>query len=116
MKYIEGGATNKEAALLAGITEETFYQWKRTKPEFSESLKKAEVKRKIRLTALIIDAAKKTWQAAAWYLERVYHDEFAKKEIREHEGKVSAIAKLVERFKKEKDESTGSRKETEEGD
>lgn len=40
---LEQGMTKKDAAILSGITEETFYQWMK-KPEFSESVELAESK------------------------------------------------------------------------
>jgi len=83
--HIELGVSNKDACQLADISEETLYKWIKEKPEFSERIKKAVSKRKQRLTALILKAGEKTWQAAAWYLERVHNKEFAKREIREHE-------------------------------
>lgn len=112
-KFIKGGAFNKDAATMAGIHEDTFYEWMK-KPEFSESIKKAEAERKVGLINRIVAASKDTWQAAAWYLERVYHDEFSKKEIREHDVRESVIAKLASAFKK-KDDGKGSSGETKEG-
>ena len=78
---VESGASNKEAALLCDISEETFYQWQRPKlktgeinpeyhPEFPELLKKANIKRRVAMVNRILIAANKSWQAAAWYLER----------------------------------------------
>lgn len=75
-KYISEGSSNKDAALLAEISEETFYAWQRSKLEFSESIKKAEAERKRHLIDIVFKAAEKQWTAAAWYLERVYPEEF----------------------------------------
>jgi len=83
--YIRAGNSYKDSATLVDISEETFYQWKK-KPEFSEAIKKAETTCKARNIAIIQKAAEKTWQAAAWWLERKYHDEFALKEIKELQG------------------------------
>ncbi|MDD2496476.1 MAG: helix-turn-helix domain containing protein [Tissierellia bacterium] len=77
---IKKGLSNKDAAICMGISESTFYQWQIEKPEFSESLKKAEMERKLFLITKIFDASNKSWQAAAWYLERTYPDEFGKQE------------------------------------
>ena len=85
-KWLRGGNSQKDSAILSGITEETFYQWMK-KPEFSESIKKAEQECKARNIALVLKAGEKSWQASAWYLERRYHDEFALKNIEEHQGK-----------------------------
>jgi hypothetical protein len=56
------------------------------KPEFSEAIKKAETDCKSRNIGIIQSAAIRTWQAAAWFLERRYHDEYALKNIEEHQG------------------------------
>jgi transposase len=63
---IGGGLTNIEVAQYMGISESTFYQWQQTYPEFSESLKKAKIKRKLTLLDVVFKASEKSWQAAAW--------------------------------------------------
>lgn len=91
-KHIENGVLNKDAALLCDIGESTFYEWLREKdadgkdnynyhPEFAEAIKKAEASRKRNFISQIVKASKDQWQAAAWYLERVYNEEFAKRSI-----------------------------------
>lgn len=77
---IKKGLSNKDAVICMGISESTFYQWQIEKPEFSESLKKAEMERKLFLITKIFDASNKSWQAAAWYLERTCPDEFGRQE------------------------------------
>ncbi len=50
--------------------------------EFLESIKKAKAKAVIRNVLIIQTAAKKTWQAAAWWLERSHHKDWGiKKQI-----------------------------------
>jgi hypothetical protein len=78
-KYVEQGSFHEDAALLAGIAESTFYEWKK-KGEFSEALKKAELKCKQRNIQHIQKAAKTTWQAAAWWLERKHQEQFGLKQ------------------------------------
>lgn len=41
-QYLREGDSQKVAAMKAGIAEDTFYEWMNTKPEFSESVKKAK--------------------------------------------------------------------------
>lgn len=79
--YIEKGNSHKDAATLCDISQDTFYEWKNTRPEFSEKLKKAEAACKARVISTMQIAAQdvKTWTAAAWWLERKYKDEFAAK-------------------------------------
>lgn len=92
---INDGGSNEDAAIIAGINRTTFYEWLAIaddKPnsiyaDFSDAVKTAKVKRKLRRTARIEAAAKEgNWQADAWYLERVYPEEFAKRDRTEHTG------------------------------
>lgn len=92
--YLSAGNTQRDSAALAGISEETYYTWQETHFEFSEAVKKAEYRCKARNIAIIQKAAEKTWQAAAWYLERRYHDEFALKNFSEITGKNGEAIKL----------------------
>lgn len=80
IKYIEAGNYNKTACEAVGLGESTFYEWMKEKPEFAESIKKAEAKAITRNLIIIQTAAQKSWQAAAWFLERRYFDLFGKKE------------------------------------
>jgi hypothetical protein len=80
IKYIEVGNYVKTACEAVGISEETFYSWIKDKPEFSESIKKAEAKALIRNLTIIQVAAKKNWQAAAWFLERKDYKNWGRKD------------------------------------
>lgn len=88
-KYLRAGNSQHDSALLSGIAESTFYEWLK-EPEFSEGIKKAEYECKARNIAIIQKAAEKSWQAAAWYLERKYNAEFALKQINEIGGPLNA--------------------------
>lgn len=115
---IELGTMNKDAAMIVGISEETFYAWQRPfesdgvtpnpeyHPEFSVLVKKAQALRKQNLIGTILNASLKNWQAAAWYLERVHPDEFALKQQVQHSGAVAVLTyeqalKLLEEKKRE---------------
>ena len=79
------GMTNKDTAAYIGISEATFYAWANQpkgdkQVEFSEALKKAEADFKAALRSRIIKASDTSWQAAAWMLERLYPEEYAKPE------------------------------------
>src|SRR3954469_9935830 len=75
---VAAGVPLKYAAQRAGIDESTLHLWLRTGrrakkgPHFQlfQSLKKAEAGAVARNVALVQKAAAKTWQAAAWWLER----------------------------------------------
>lgn len=76
-KAVREGSTQRDAAILGCISEQTFYQWMKHKPDFAEALEKAELECKNRNIKIIQKAAITTWQAAAWWLERRYYKEFA---------------------------------------
>lgn len=84
-KKLKNGATHYSAALSSGISEETFYQWMK-KPEFSESIKRAEADCQRKCEGIIQKAAIKSWTAAAWYLERRQSETYALKQRLEHSG------------------------------
>jgi transposase len=54
--------------------------------EFSVAIKKAQAAAEIRDVIIIGDAARGTWQAAAWRLERKYPDRWGKRESHEISG------------------------------
>lgn len=100
-KLIRNGVFNKDAAKAATISETTFYRWMKEKREFRESIKKAEMQRKCYFILAIAKAAVRKWQAAAWYLERVYPEEFAKKEVIEARiNPQEEMKKIDEKLKK----------------
>jgi len=86
--YIIEFGKQKDAAILAGITETTFHEWikDKRKPEFAKSIKRAQAIFKRNRIGRIKKAGKKgTWQADAWLLERLYRDEFSPRQ--ENTGK-----------------------------
>lgn len=81
------GATYELACGYAGISFETFNEWRKAKPEFSEAVKEAEGGAAVGWLARIEQAAKDgTWQAAAWKLERRYPQDYGRT-VQEHVGK-----------------------------
>lgn len=84
--HIEMGVTQRDAAALEDVAEDTFYTWMK-KPEFSEPIKKARLLCKARNVKLISKAAITRWQAAAWSLERTYPEDYALRARLEHTGK-----------------------------
>lgn len=75
-EHLRTGMTRVDTCILSDIHYDTFTEWMK-KPEFSEAIKKAEISNKQRSAVIIQQAAKKSWQAAAWWLERKYKDEYA---------------------------------------
>lgn len=79
---IRVGATFALACAYAGITEETFSQWRKKYPEFSEAVKEAEGSAAVKWLAQIDKAAQEgSWQAAAWKLERKYPRDYGRRTI-----------------------------------
>lgn len=97
-KYVALGLTNEKAARCAGISEATYYEWSKSKSEFLESLKKARNEGEAANLAIIHRAKNKTWQAAAWLLERQNPEEYALRQRLEHTGKNGAPIPIAGTF------------------
>ena len=63
---------------MEGISYETYRTWQTEKPVFSVAIKKAEAECKAARIATILKASEKSWQAAAWWLERRCPDEYGR--------------------------------------
>ena len=100
--HIKAGHTAKDACILADITEETFYAWKREKPEFSESLEKAKIRCKESFMKTIQDSD--NWRAHAWWLEHRYPKEFSLTRFYEEGQDEPKFTGLTEEQKKKIDE------------
>lgn len=106
---ISQGMTNKDACTVAGIATSTFYGWindpsNELEKELADRVERARVVRKMQLLQTIFDAAENgCWQAAAWYLERRYPEEFAKPDRYHDQGiteAVEAVKDLMETIEK----------------
>lgn len=84
LELIRAGNYESTAFQAVGISEATFYDWKKNKPEFSQAIKKAESEAVQSRVAIVMKAARKSWTAAAWYLERKRPDEWSLKQKVEH--------------------------------
>ena len=81
------GNTIKNACTMAKITETTYFRWldeSKDAPEghplrlFRESVKEARAHAAHRNVMIIQKAAPRQWQAAAWFLERAFPDEWGR--------------------------------------
>ena len=76
------GQGRVRACKIAGIHYDTFMVWMRSKPEFAEAVKKAEATGNDKIKDIcqrrIIED--KSWQSAAWWLERNYPDQYSLKQ------------------------------------
>ena len=81
IEWIRKGMNIRDACALAGIGKTAYYRWKAQYEEFEDDLKRAMLQNKHTRIQRILEAGKKQWQAEAWYLERMWSDEFALKNI-----------------------------------
>lgn len=109
MKWISMGNSLRDSCTLAGISTSTFHQWRKDFSEFSEELKKALAQCKAARIGRILAASKKSWTAAAWWLERMYSSEFALKRILETPDAASEdeYDRFIENLKKDAITKTG---------
>lgn len=86
---IRDGNTRAAAAGYVGITDRTLYRWlamgKNAKngcptSQLYQAVKEAENGAEVESVLLIRNAAKRSWQAAAWWLERRRHGEWARRD------------------------------------
>ncbi len=106
-QYLEEGLSREDAWTLAGIGKSTFYEWME-KPDFPDSIKKAELKGKREHILNIKKASEQHWTASAWFLERRYFEEFGNKSKFEHTGKGGGPILLIDLTKLETPESLAS--------
>jgi hypothetical protein len=85
---ISDGVPHKHAASLAGISVDTFCEWKKRFPEFSEAVQEAIASGIHQRLKLVKGAAEcGDVKAAQWWLEHVVPEHFARNRI-EHAGQV----------------------------
>lgn len=72
------GATYSLACKYAGISEQTFYEWLKEFPEFSDAITQAEGAAAMKWLAIIEKAATELPQWAAWKLERRYPRDYGR--------------------------------------
>lgn len=76
---LKAGATYEHAAAAGGVSYQTFNEWRKDLPEFSEAIKAAEGEAARLLLGKIQAAASDgTWQAAAWILERRWPEQYGR--------------------------------------
>jgi hypothetical protein len=81
IEAIKQGNSFAGAAKYAGMSENSFREWRRDDVELSEACDQAREEMKVAMLAVISRAAvnDKQWQAAAWKLERIFPEEFGRK-------------------------------------
>ena len=108
LKAIGNGNTYLDAAECAGISKELLRQWikkgKSQEPDNAEFLaffariKKAKARARMIAVRNIRAAGRKQWQAFAWWLERMYPEDWGdhKREIRELLKDLKELRKMVD--------------------
>jgi hypothetical protein len=80
------GMTDGDACLIAGISEETFYAWQRTKPDFSDRILRARPNGwKSALERIRLAGIEGDWKADAEYLDRT-RSPYRKSQEMQHTG------------------------------
>jgi len=74
---LRGGNTRRASCAAGNISQDTFANWLRDHSAFSDAVQKAEGEAELRNLAVIQDATKTTWQAAAWWLERKHKQDWS---------------------------------------
>lgn len=100
------GCADKDIAAMLGVSRETFSRWRNNpktdlQRQLAHALKKAEAESKDRLLQIILRSAMedRTWQAAAWMLERKYPDEYARPEVQlQREAQRESTEQLLKGF------------------
>jgi hypothetical protein len=75
---LAAGNTRRSAALYAGVDPKTVERRVAKDPKLRDLLRDAEERAVIRQVSIILAAAKTSWQAAAWWLERRYPNEWGR--------------------------------------
>ena len=77
LEALRGGNTRRASCAAGNISQETFARWLADNADFVDAVEKAEGEAELRNLAVIQDATKTTWQAAAWWLERKHKAEWS---------------------------------------
>jgi len=97
--FKQGQTSIKTACDFVGLGESTFHAWMRREDpeylEFRESIEKARASAVQGYLKVIHHAAQSgTWQAAAWWLERVLPDQYGRKTTVETISRDALVAEL----------------------
>lgn len=95
-RWLRKGCSFKDACAMEGISYETFRTWQTEKSVFSVAIKKAEAECKVARIQTILKASDKSWQAAAWWLERRCSEEYGRMVKEEKPQNVVTIEELEE--------------------
>ena len=80
LNALRAGNTLSAAAKYAGVSPPTVKRWMEDLEGFADEVSKAEADAEVGTVAVIRQAMPKSWQAAAWWLERRRGDEWRMKQ------------------------------------
>lgn len=98
-KYLKVGSTRQCAADMAGLSLRSLHSWMQADPSMRDAVLQAEGEAQTRCEALIMAAAPKSWQAAAWWLERRRSHAYSTRQVIAHEFDELSDQELIERAK-----------------
>ena len=98
LKAVAEGNTYEVSCRVMKISHNTFQSWRETDPTFQAKVEQAQAKAISGNLAVIQQAAQsgKHWQAAAWWLERKYPQDWALRQVIAVEGNL--IAEMEKRL------------------
>ncbi len=76
LEALEDGMTQRDASMLAGISEDTLCLWKRNNSDFSEQMAQSVIRYKQKILKGIQKAGEKDWKALAYLAERRFKRDF----------------------------------------
>lgn len=90
---VNDGLTPRSAAEAIGIPQSTFYDWMAASTGFSEAMKANAAQLKRRLSKYVMSAAPTQWQAAMTTMERLWPEEYGRKDRiqHQHQGQVGLV-------------------------
>ena len=79
LNALRHGCTRRAAAAVGGIAQRTFYNWLEADDgTLLQAVERAEGEAEAAFTAIVAESAPKSWQAAAWWLERRKFADYAR--------------------------------------
>ena len=83
IKAVAAGNTYQTSCRVMKVSHSTFQHWREMDPTFQAAVEEAEAEAIVRNIAVIQLAAQsgKHWQAAAWWLERKYPQDWALRQV-----------------------------------
>jgi hypothetical protein len=79
LKALKVGVTLEQAATYGGISYDTLNEWRKAFPDFAEACKKARATMEVDSLRVISAAGRRSWQARAWMLERLFPEKYGRR-------------------------------------